>query len=326
MREDSNALPPALPVHLAVDGADADAVRDWIEGVLGWQRSEVDGDDPVPPLLCIRDLTAAGVERPAGVAPELPTILLVGDDTPPAGAAAAAGQLRPAAVLGWPSQRDALPEVASAVLSRRTEPDPGAGSVLRVGGSAGGVGTTTVALALGGLKAWRGDTTLVAVRGYGLDWCPVQTAALGGNDLWAAADVLPGFDGVLRAVRIVDAEPAPAPRDPAVAALVLDLGPDADADVLVCRADGAGLDAMEATAAAAVVVVGGGPLPRAAVDRAAQGRRLVTLPHSARVARAGLQGRVPAGLPGSFVARLAPLLGSGARGPSRGPGLPPGPR
>ena len=314
MAEGTSTLTPALPVHLAVGGPDAEAVGDWIEGVLGWQLSDPDGDEPVPPVLRIQDLTTPSGPTAAGPGAALPTLLLVPDSTAPGEAAAEAARLQPAAVLGWPSQREALPQVAATVLSRPRGPRPGSAAVLRVGGSAGGVGTTTVALALGGLKAWRGVSTLVAVRGCGLGWCPVPTAALGGAELWSAADTLPGFDGSLRAVRLVDGEPAPALRDPAVRALVLDLGPDPDAEVLVCRPDAAGLAALEATAAAAAVLVGSGPLPRTTMLRAAQGRRLIELPLSARVARAALQGRVPAGLPGSFVARLTPLLGGAQTG------------
>ena len=307
----------ALPVDLAVGGAEAEAVGAWVEGVLGWQVSDPTGQDPVPPVLRIVGLTGAAATLGSGAQDELPTLLLVPDAAPPATAAAEASRLQPAAVLGWPSQREELPELATALLSRPRGHRSGGPAILRVGGSAGGVGTTTVALALAGLKAWGGRATLVAVRGHGMAWCPVPTAALGGSELWAAADPLPGFDGGLRAVRLVDVEHAPPLRDPAISAVVLDLGSEPDCDVLVCRPDAAGLAAMAATAAAAVVLVGSGPVPRSAVERASEGRRRIELPSSARVARAALQGRVPAGLPGTFVARLAPLLG-GARSPGAG--------
>ena len=307
----------ALPVHLAVGGAEAEAVSAWIEGVLGWQLSDPVGQDPVPAVLRIVDPAGATTPVASRARDDLPTLLLVPDAAPPAAAAVAASRVQPAAVLGWPSQREELPQLATALLSRPRNHRPGGPAILRVGGSAGGVGATTVALALAGLKAWGGLATLAAVRGHGLSWCPVPTAALGGRELWAAADALPGFDGGLRAVRLVDAEQVPQVRDPAISAVVLDLGPEPDCDVLVCRPDGAGLAAMARTAAAAVVLFGSGPVPRAAIERASEGRRRIELPYSARVARAALKGRVPAGLPGSFVARLTPLLG-GPRSPGSG--------
>ena len=76
---------------------------------------------------------------------------------------------------------------------------------------------------------------------------------------------------------------------------------------LPCRADGPGLAAAGRTTAAAVVVIGSGPAATSAVAAACGSRRRVHLPRSARVARAGLAGRVPAGLPGSWLRPLLPL-------------------
>jgi hypothetical protein len=56
-----------------------------------------------------------------------------------------------------------------------------------------------------------------------------------------------------------------------------------------------------------VVVVGDGPASPRAVSEAIGGRRRLDLPWSVRVGRAGLVGRVPASLPGSFVRALLPL-------------------
>ena len=304
----------ALPVQLALGGPAAEEVAAWVEGALGWQVSDPAAHDPVPPVLVLRDGLAAPAFEPAGVDTDLPTLLVVPDAAPAAAAATLAQQLRPAAVVGWPSQREQLPELAAALLSRPRHRTSGP-SVLSVGGSAGGVGTTTVALALAGLRAWDGSQTLAAVRGYGLPWRPVPTAALGGGELWAAADQLPGFDGRLRAVRLVDRDDTPSLSDPAIGAAVVDAGPEPDCDLLVCRADAAGLAALEVTPAAAVVLVGAGVVRRSTITAALAGRRCVELPFSARVARAGLQGRLPAGLPGAWVARLAPLLGDRKRPP-----------
>ena len=304
----------ALPVQLALGGPVAEEVEAWVEGALGWQVSDPAAHDPVPPVLVLRDGLAAPVLNAPGVDTDLPTLLVVPDAAPPAAAATAAQQLRPAAVVGWPSQREELPELAAALLSQPRHRTSGP-TMLSVGGSAGGVGTTTVALALAGLRAWDGSHTLAAVRGFGLPWRSVPTAALGGGELWAAADQLPGFDGRLRAVRLVDREDTPSLSDPAISAVVVDAGPEPDCDLLVCRADAAGLAALEVTPAAAVVLVGAGAVRRSTITAALAGRRCIELPFSARVARAGLHGRLPAGLPGAWVARLAPLLGDRTRPP-----------
>jgi hypothetical protein len=209
-------------------------------------------------------------------------------------------------VLGWPRDRDRLAEVAAELLAAPRQRAT-SGSPLVVGGGAGGVGTTTVALGLAGLRAWAGAQTLVGVRGLGLPWRGVPTAALGGSDLWAVAEHAAGLE-LLRIVRLLDHDRVPDLADPAIEALVLDAGPDPDADVLVCRPDAAGLAAVQATTAAAVVVIGDGPATHRALLAAAGGRRLLRLPWSARVARAGATGRLPAGLPGSWVRRLRPLV------------------
>lgn len=64
------------------------------------------------------------------------------------------------------------------------------------------------------------------------------------------------------------------------------------------------------------VVVGGGPLDRAAVSRLLGGPPHAWLPASERVARAGAAGRVPSGLPGTFVAAVRTAV-LGAPGRSR---------
>lgn len=233
-------------------------------------------------------------------------ILLLPDGSDPVQAAASAARLGPAAVLGWPRDRDRLPALAAGLLEvpRRREGSP---ARLLVGGSAGGVGTTTVALAIGGLRAWHGTRTLAAVRGLGSPYQGFPTAALAGGDLWSAADRLPGIDA-LRAVRLLDHAVVPEITDRAIQAVILDAGPDPDCDVLVCRPDAAGLAALEITPAAAIVLVGDGVVPRRALTSAAAGRPVLRVPWSARVARAGATGRLPAGLPGTWIAALRPLV------------------
>lgn len=306
------ALHAALPVALELGGGHAEAVRSWLEGVLGWQVVDGVDDDPVPPVLLLSDhrappgggSDAVGGTTAGGI--DLPTVLLLSDGSDPVRAAEAAVHVAPAAVLGWPRDRDRLAEVAAELLSAPRQRAT-SGSRLMVGGGAGGVGTTTVALALAGLRAWAGARTVVGVRGLGLPWRGVPTAALGSSDIWAVADRAAGLES-LRIVTLLDHDRAPQVADPTIEAVVLDAGPDPDADVLVCRPDAAGLAAVQATTAAAVVVVGDGPAPHRALAAAAGGRRLLRLPWSARVARAGATGRLPAGLPGSWVRRLQPLV------------------
>lgn len=292
----------ALPVELALAGRHADAVRRWVEGTLGWQPVDGATAGLVPPAVMLRDLDAA----PASPREQaVPVVLVVDDDTEVGHAVRGTSTMAPDAAITWPSERDRLVPVVEEILGRPRRLRRQV-RTLRVGGTAGGVGTTTVALALAGLSAWAGRATLVGVRGAGIRVRTVTCAALAGRDVWTQADPVPGLADC-RALRLVDDDVLPPLTDPAVDTLVVDMGVDADADVLVCRPDAAGLDAVATAAAAAVVIVGSGPVPIRDLGRAAAGRRAVTMPWSARVARAALAGRVPADLPGSWLRRLAPL-------------------
>lgn len=304
----------ALPVTVDAAEPTGAAVRSWCEGTLGWQVVDGDDRDPVPPVVRLVDHLAQadhlaqvdprahGGVTTGSARPGAATVLLLPDGVEAVSAADAARRLRPAAVLRWPSQRDQLPELAERLLTAGRDRHAGVPSLL-VGGSAGGVGTTTIAWALGGLRAWSGTPTLVAVRGSGLSPRAVPTAALGAADLWAAADPRPGVAG-LRSVRLVDHAPLPPLVDPAIGSVVLDAGVACEVDVLVCRLDRAGAVALERTGAAVTVVVGEPLLPSRTVRELLDGRPVVRLPWSARVARAGLRDRVPADLPGSFLAAL----------------------
>ncbi|GGI07696.1 hypothetical protein [Egicoccus halophilus] len=296
----------ALPVVLALSSSHAERVRSWVEGVLGWQPVEAVVEPLVPPRLCLTDVGDDADRRdplPAGV----PVVLLVAPDDPPTTVAAHAVHLRPVATLCWPQDRDRLEDAARTAL--RVPADArGDRRLLRVGGAAGGVGTSTVVAALAGLFGWQGHASL-AVVGPGAPVGAVRDVAveaLAGTGLWSQASALPGVPRT-RAVRVPH---RPSARvvvgDAAVEVAVVDAGVDDDVDVLVTRPDAAGLTAARRTTAAVVVVVGNGPAPRAAVQEACGARRRVHLPRSARVARAGLLGRVPAGLPGSW---LRPLIG-----------------
>ncbi len=293
---------PALPVAVDVAGPTGAAVRAWCEGGLGWQVVDSDGSDPVPAVLRLCDHHGPAGPLPGGDRPSPASVLLVCEGVEAVAAAELARQLQPAAVLRWPGDRDRLPEVAGRLMAAARDATPAVPS-LHVGGSAGGVGTTTVALALGGLRAWSGTPTLVGVRGSGLSPRAVPTAALGAADVWAAADPRPGIEG-LRAVRLVDHAPLPEIADPGVGSIVVDDGVSADVDVLVCRLDRAGALALERTGAAVTVVVGEPLLPERTVRTILDGRPTVALPWSVRVARAGLRDRVPADLPGAFLADL----------------------
>jgi hypothetical protein len=302
----------ALPVCLQLGGRHSDAVRRWIEGVLGWQPVDAATAGLVPPAVALRDLVPVVAETTARV----PCVLLVDDDAVPLEVARASLGLGADDVLGWPSGRDRLAEVVGGVLARPRELT-GDVRVLRVGGSAGGVGTSTVTLALAGLSGWAGAPTIAAVRGAGSRLRAVPSAAFSGPDLWAQADELPGL-GATRAVRLVDPDPVPDPTDLRIEVAIVDLGVARDVDILVCRPDAAALEALPATTAAAVVITGDGPVPEVELRRAAHGRRVVALPWSVRVARAGLAGRVPAGLPGAWLRRLRPLVPVPATPPAAG--------
>ena len=304
----------ALPVALALAPHRVAGARRWLEGSLGWQAVEDAADAPVPPVLRLADVAGAaarGLGGPEDQAAPLPTLLLVGDDDPPALAADVGRVLRPAAVCRWPSDRDAVPRLAAAALRapRRLRRE---GRVLRVGGLAGGVGTTTVVLALAGIAAWRGTPALAVVHGHAgaRGPTPVPPDALSAPDLWARAAPLPGV-GAARAVHTGGGPATAVPADPRIGLAVLDAGVDAEADVVVCRPDGAAAARLPATTAGAVVVVGDGVLPAARIAALAGGRRVVALPTSVRVARAVLRGQVPAGLPGRWLAALGPVLGEG---------------
>lgn len=288
----------ALPVRACVDDHLRSQLVPFLEGTLGWQVTE---GDELPAALAL-----VGVDHAPTT--DVPAVLLVRDHDPPDRAARAA--TRAAAVLRWPDDRDALDGLAADLLARH---DRRAVVVptIRLGGAAGGVGTTTATLALAGLLAWDGQPTLAVASGdVPLPDVPVvDPAALAAHRTWDAAGPVAGVPGLrVVATGLGPRAPVAVPDD----VLVLrDDGVASEVDVLVCTRDRAGLAAVDGTAAAAVVVVGRGALSRAAWDRAMPGRtRQVHLPWSARVAHAGLVERVPSSLPGRWLAALVPLARS----------------
>jgi len=302
------AVPVAVPVALALGARHVGSVRRWLEGTLGWQAVEDDLDGPVPPAVRIVDLDGAQRMLESGVVDRLPTVLLVEDDEDPGLAADLARRLAPSGVCRWPAGREALPTLVAQAVggSRRTER---AGRTLRVGGVAGGVGTTTVTLALTGIAAWSGRRALAVVQGHAgvRSATPVPADALVAPDLWARATPLPGLVSA-RVVHTGRSHPQRAPEDRRIGLSVLDVGTGPEVDVVVCRPDGASADRLPTTMAGAVVVVGQGLLSVARVRELAGGRTVVHVPASVRVARAVLRGQVPAGLPGSWLAALRPIL------------------
>jgi hypothetical protein len=321
------AVPVAVPVALALGERHVGSVRRWLEGTLGWQAVEDDLDGPVPPAVRIVDLDGAarllepgpgpgpasgtGWSPDPGGADRLPTVLLVEDDEHPGLAADLARRLVPSGVCRWPGGRDALPTLVARAIGgpRRAERT---GRTLRVGGVAGGVGTTTVALALAGLAAWSGQRALAVVHGHAgvRSATPVPADALVAPDLWARAAPLPGLVSA-RVVHTGRSVPHRPPEDRRIGLSVLDVGTTAEVDVVVCRPDGAAAQQLPTTMAGAVVVVGQGLLSAARVRELAGGRTVVHVPTSVRVARTVLRGQAPAGLPGRWLAQLGPILADG---------------
>lgn len=290
------------PVAIDLPRPSADAVRGWVEGVLGWQPVDATTARLVPPTVRL-----IGPDAPPSDDP-IPRVLLLAPSVAAADAAAAAIRTRAAAVLVWPDDRDRLAQIVAGVVDRPTARSDDQ-RVLRVGGVSGGVGTTTVVLALAGLAGWSGTASLAALRGdapvAGLPIVPA--AATADPDLWSRLPEPPGTQA-LRAVRIADPSPIATPTDAAIGLAVLDHGVDMDVDVVVCRPDAAALEGLASTTAAVVVLVGSGPVTPRDLARVVGSRRGIYLPWSARVARAGRYRRVPTGLPGAWLRRLQPLV------------------
>lgn len=310
------APPTALPVALALGTRHVGSVRRWLEGTLGWQAVEDDIDAPVPPVVRLIDVDAAA-SRALGSAAgtthalQLPTVLIVEDDDAPHVVAEVARTLAPLGVCRWPTDRDALPDLVARAL-RSPRASPRSGRTLRVGATAGGVGATTVALALAGIAAWGGRRSLAVVHGQtgARAVTSVPPDALAAPDLWNRAAPVPGLAGM----RVVHTGRVPAdvtPEDRRIELAVLDVGTEVDADIVVCRPDGAASALLPSTMAGAVVVVGAGLLSGQRIRELAGGRQVVHVPSSARVARAVLRHQVPTGLPGAWLALLEELVASG---------------
>ncbi|HSK95290.1 MAG TPA: hypothetical protein VK891_01625 [Euzebyales bacterium] len=278
-----------LPVAVALPAPLDARVTAWVERDLGWQV--VDPAGPLTPVLALADHASGG----------LPWIAIT--DGPPAGEQIRRHLTSGAVdVVGWPQDRLRIPLLAARIDQRR-----GAGgtatSRLTVAGIAGGVGTSTVALAIGGLLAWSGAAVLVS----------------GDADLVAMAGLRPPADRD-RDTGPVRAAPAAVPGVPGLSVVgdgadvtasawsgdvvVVDAGTTvaAETTLVVSRPD-RGLR-RAGTFGRPVVVVGEQPLSARDARRLLGAAPLAHLRTSARVARAGLVGRVPAALPGAWLREL----------------------
>lgn len=292
---------PDLPVAVALPDPLGREVRAWVESELGWQLVPPGG--PPRPALTLR-----------AEADGSPDCLVVVDGAVSAAVVRRALQAGAVDVLGWPDDRDRLTGIAGGRPRAAGRQGP---PLLRVGGAGGGVGTSTVALAVAGLLAWSGRRVIAAGEGLAVlcglgPWDGpgvAEITALGDQD--AAPEVaglarpVPGVDGLGllggAAGGLLDAPGWP------VDAVVVDAGAGPEDVSLVVAAPDARL-ARVARISAPVLLVGAGPLDRPAA-RAALGRAPIGwLPASRRVARAAVRGRVPAGLPGSWLRELRAAL------------------
>lgn len=295
-----------LPVCVDLPGRLGEEVAAFAEAEAGWQV--VGGGGPLAPALTLAGAAAAGV----------PCVVVRPGPLPPdeVRAALLAGALD---VLAWPDDRDRLLALPARLRPAAVAPPA---PVLRVGGARGGVGTSTVALAVAATVAWSGgsalvvgDGALVRLAGVGPWTGPGlrELSALGaeaGQEVAGVSRAVPGVAGlqVLAGGEGGAVTPSGWPFD----LVVMDVGAaqrpyETPVDILVGAADRCLEDTPDDVG---VLVVEHGPLDRAGVRRCLGRPPAGWLPYSARVARAGLGGRVPSALPGSWVAALRKGLAS----------------
>lgn len=261
-----------LPVAVELTGPLGQEVIGYAETELGWQVVGVDG--PPAPVIVL-----AGK-----VHPERPTIVVadpVADVD--AGAMLEAGAVD---VIRWPDDRERL-RTAPARVRGQAPAAPGP-PLIRVAGAAGGVGTSTVALGVGGVLAWAGKQVLVV----GDD----ALLALGGVPSWegpgaleiASLDLHDAGTEVAALQRQVPAVPGLAvlgggghvrstshwPYD----VVVVDQGTAlTDDPYLVCARADVGLRRIAGTQHP-VVIIGDGPLDKKSVRRGLGYEPLAWLP------------------------------------------------
>lgn len=314
-----------LPVRVDVSGAWRDELVAWLEGDLRWQVVRAGGalrpqvritDDPA-------DRTATVVVVDGAAHTDQPDADTDADTDSDADSNPGADP-GPTPVLRWPQERTRLPSmVLRAVRPRAAAVDGRGCRVLGIGGLAGGVGTSTVALAVGGLGAWRGARTLVAGgddlldlcgaapwRGPGLSALAALSPVDAGREVMSLAHRIGGIGGLL-VIGGVGRQTLPGRLPWPVDLLVLDLRGRWDlADVVVARA---GQRRPSAALRGTLLVQDAAGVSRseaaALLDRSPTG----WLADDPRVRRAGVAGRAPAGLPGRWLRDLDRALGSGAR-------------
>ncbi|HEX6257786.1 MAG TPA: hypothetical protein VFZ70_18400 [Euzebyales bacterium] len=270
-----------LPVSVALPAPlDAEVVA-WVEGDLGWQV--VDAGGSLAPVLALADAPQGGD----------PWIAIV-DGVP--GDVAVTALLTAGAedVVGWPDDRERIPLIATRIdVHRRVAPR---GARLEIAGVAGGVGTSTLALALGGLLAWGGAAALV-VGGDGM------LALVGDAGRRAGGGTHVAVDGVPR-LSVAGRHGATAPAAWSGDVVVVDAGTRVtpSTTLVVARPDGALRRAARGDHP--VVVNGDRPVVAADVRRLLGRPPIAHLPWSARVARAAVAGRVPSALPGRWLRDL----------------------
>ena len=287
-------------------------VSAFAEVQAGWQVVGADG--ALRPALAVADRVLPGVPTVV-VLTEAPTAPLVREHL-------LAGALD---VLHWPVDRERLLGAPDRV--GRVAP-PGRGPrIVRVGGVVGASGTSTVALGVAGVFAWGGLRTLVVgeedlLRLCGhAGWSGPGALELAGLDAESAAAELPALRRAVPAVDGLTVLGGPGRSVTSTVGWDVDLVvadvrvPQPQAlercELVVARPDltlrdlprGVGLDRL--------VVAGHGVLDEAGVRGLLGAAPALYLAGSARVARAGLLGRVPHALPGRAVRRLRRLLGAG---------------
>ncbi|HSJ45876.1 MAG TPA: hypothetical protein VK923_14450 [Euzebyales bacterium] len=270
-----------LPVVVALPAPLDAVVTAWVERDLGWQV--VDPAGPLRPILALADAPCGG----------LPWIAVT-EGPPDDGVVTAQLTAGAEDVVGWPEGRERIPVVATRVdLTRRIGPR---GPRVSVAGVAGGVGTSTIALAVGGVLAWGGASVLVVGGGALLE----LTGSSGRAHSVGTHVAVAGAAGLSVSAGRGDAAGAGWAGD----VVVVDDGTrvTSSTTVLVTRPDAGLRRAREHDLP--VIVNGRSPLGPSDARRALERAPLVQLPWSVRVARAGLDGRVPSGLPGRWLDEL----------------------
>lgn len=305
------ALLRDLPVAVDLPGLLGQEVTGYVEGEAGWQV--VTGGGPLAPVLALAP----------EVRPGPPCVVVVAGS--PSAEQVRDGLLHGALdVLGWPVDRERLLE---APLRARTNGRRAGGPrVMGLAGLAGGAGTSTVALALGGLLAWSGRPTVVVGdddllalcgidgwRGPGAPELSELEPAAAGAELGSLVRPVPGIEGLT----VLGGGTAGLRSTSGwkVGAVVADLrtvapagAARAGADLVLVRPDSSLRAAIALPADVGVLVTGSGPLDRAGVRRLLGVPPVGWLPEDARVARAGVRGRVPSSLPGTWLRLLRAAL------------------